>query len=173
VEKDFPFPTTWPGTCEHTLEKNLIVTRSVVKDFPRPATWPRTCEHTLEKNLIVAMSVEKDFPFPATTPRTCEHTLAKNLIVARTVDKNFPLPASYPSTCEHTLGKNLLLLPGVWKKTFPVQRADHAHANTQWRKPFSCLECEKRFSDPSTLTIHLRTHTGIDIMWPVYYSEIL
>jgi len=49
-------------TCEHTLEKNFIVARSVEKDFPRPSTWEHTCEHTVEKNLIVARSVEKDFP---------------------------------------------------------------------------------------------------------------
>ena len=59
--KDFPCPATWPRTCEHTQEKNLIVAKSVENDFPLPAIWPCTCEHTQEKNLIVVKSVEKKF----------------------------------------------------------------------------------------------------------------
>jgi len=71
VDKDFPFPVTWTSTCEHTLEKNLIVAKRIEKDFLIPATWPRTCELILRKTLLLPRVQKKIFPF---RPLDCAHT---------------------------------------------------------------------------------------------------
>ena len=52
----------------------------------------------------------------------------------------------------NTYWRKTFLLPGMWKKIFHCQQAEHENSNILCVKPYCCWECGKNFPGPDTST---------------------
>ena len=111
---------------KHFEEKNNFVVISA-------ETWPITCEHILEKNLIVARSVEKSFPCPP-LDHAHENTHWRKILLLPEMWKKIFRSMQFEDAHANPYWNKTILLPGVRKKIFTGRRPNHAHANTYWRK---------------------------------------
>ena len=136
VEKDTQDLQLWKHTCEPTVERGRT---GLDKWLKCNSLILRTSDVSSATNLSAKQQ---------TWRHTAELTAAKNLFIATFATASFLKAVQWPRTWEHIAGTGLTGINMIF--------ISHSHPIIAFR----CRMCKKAFSDSSTLTKHLRIHSG-------------
>ncbi|RXG68529.1 Protein krueppel [Armadillidium vulgare] len=124
--------------------RNRLPVSIVIKDSPTTLIFLYICEHTRERSPIVVHFVLKSLAFRIKFQSRIEQDQEYQVLFGEASKTSRGHQCPY---CEY-------------KSTTPHNIKIHIRIRHTGEKPYACPHCCKRFTNNSTLSVHLRTHTG-------------